>query len=176
MLPYKVLGVYVPTKWDAEKIGKDLCDLTKTFYYSPHKDSVHGPLQLTRRNKNWCSVPLHAEVRHHTFKTTQAEGWHYDGDTTEGSNPNCLICVWSTTHPTEIRCNKTGKIYQPKPYEVVVFNNMECTHRRPPCAPIDRWTFRQRLTTTQTEIEIIETVFEQKSPILISGKYLKYKI
>lgn len=146
-LPYKVLATYRPAKWRASIIGRDLTDITSEMGYVPHIDPAHGPLHLTGRN--WCSEVLHAEVRRRTFKTQMAEGWHYDGDTTEGSRPNCLLCLWASNHPTEVKWRSEGKdsemIYVPEPYQLVVFPNLECLHRRPPHVPRVRWVFRQRL-------------------------------
>lgn len=152
MLPYRVLESYKPSKWRSSLIGRHLTDLTRDLGFRPHVDVAHGPLKLTGRN--WCSPALHAEVRRRTFKTTQAEGWHFDADLEPSGDPNCLICLWASNTPTQIKWrNRSGVpqdrefeiIYQPRPYEVVVFNNMECLHRRPPNAPRVRWVFRQRL-------------------------------
>lgn len=177
MLPYKVIEIFKPKIWDAREIGKYLTNLTASLGYSPHIDPEHGPLKLTIKNGNWSSDTLHAEVRHKAFKTNQAEGWHYDGDTTPGSNPHCLICVWSTATPTEIRPHGSQKIYRPEPYEVVIFNNMECVHRRPPNAPKDRWTFRQRLSKEiglykEKEIKMVENSIKRISFTLRAGRLL----
>lgn len=139
MKPYEVLAVYKPDIWRASKIGKDLTTITKKAGLIPHNDPAHGPLLKVP----WVDESLHAEVRRRTFKTKQAEGWHYDGDLGGGANPNCAIVLWSTNHPTEIKYEE--KIYTPEPYELVIFNNLTCRHRRPPNCPRIRWTFRQRV-------------------------------
>jgi hypothetical protein len=137
--PYRILGVYYPERWNARKVGLDLCRLTRRLGFVPHIDPAHGPLE----NVAWRSESLHAEVRRRTFRTKQAEGWHQDGDLTPGARMNCQLVLWASNHPTEIRYN--GVVYQPNPYEVVVFSNTLCFHRRPPGAPRIRWVFRQRV-------------------------------
>ena len=139
MLPYVVLGVYKPEEWKSWRVGRDLTNITKECGLKPHYDPAHGPLTTVP----WYSIPLHAEVRRRTFKTAQAEDWHYDGDTTQGSKPECCLVLWASNHPTEIQWN--GKIYVPKPYEVVLFKNMSVRHRRPANVPRIRWVFRQRV-------------------------------
>ena len=139
MEPYKVLEVYKPMVWKSWRVGKDLTVITSKWGLVPHVDPTHGPLHSVP----WYSEPLHAEVRRRTFKTAQAEDWHYDGDTTPGSKPECCLVLWATNHPTEIQWQ--GKIYQPKPYELVIFKNMSVRHRRPAGCPRIRWVFRQRV-------------------------------
>jgi len=138
-LPYRVLDIYKPYKWKSYIVGEDLCQLTKEHGLKPHYDPAHGPLTTVP----WYDLKRHAEVRRRTFKTKQAEGWHYDGDTTQGSKPECCLVLWATNTPTEIMYK--GKIYIPKPYEVVIFKNMSVTHRRPADCPRIRWVFRQRV-------------------------------
>lgn len=153
MTPYRVLGVYKPSQWRAWRIGRDLTDLTDSLGLVAHYDPAHGPLERVP----WRSELLHAEVRKRSFRTKMAEGWHYDGDTTPGSKPECAIVLWASNNPTLIKPRYTkGKwgeytpdanvpVYQPKPYEVVLFNNLECLHRRPEGVPRVRWVFRQRV-------------------------------
>lgn len=141
MKPYVVLATYHPTKWNAKQVGLDLTGITREAGLVPHVDPAHGPLVLVGRS--WSSDSLHAEVRRRTFKTTQAEDWHYDGDTTPGSKPECCLVLWATNHPTEI--DYKGTIYTPNPYELVIFKNMSVRHRRPADCPKIRWVFRQRV-------------------------------
>ena len=138
MIPFLVIAHYVPSKWNAQKVGKELTEATRRLGLIPHDDPAHGPLHSAA----WFSDELHAEVRRRTFKTKQAEDWHYDGDLGGGANPNCALVLWSTNHPTEIMYN--NKIYVPNPYDLVIFKNMSVRHRRPPGCPRIRWTFRQR--------------------------------
>lgn len=138
--PYRVLGVYKPKLWKAWKVGKDLTTLTKNRGLVPHVDPKHGPNHVI---KAWFSEALHAEVHKKTADVMAAEGWHYDGDTTPGAKPDCCLVLWASNTPTEILFG--GKVYQPKPYEVIIFKNMSVTHRRPENCPKDRWIFRQRV-------------------------------
>lgn len=143
MKPYQVLEIYHPTRWNSLIIGRDLTAITKKHGLIPHIDPAHGPLLKVP----WVSEKLHAEVRRRTFKTRQAEDWHYDGDTTPGSKPNCCLVLWATNHPTEIQYQ--GKIFISKPYEVIIFKNMSVRHRRPVNCPRVRWVFRQRVAIPQ---------------------------
>ena len=140
MKPYIVLGVYKPERWNPTIVGLDLTRLTKSKGLIPHVDPAHGPNKLV---KSWYSEKLHAEVHRRTANVTSAEDWHYDGDITPGSKPDCCLVLWSSNHPTEIQYQ--GKIFMPKPYEVVIFKNMSVKHRRPAGAPRVRWLFRQRV-------------------------------
>ena len=144
MKPYVVLGVYKPTLWKAYRVGRDICALTRKAGLIPHVDPAHGPLH----GAAWFNEALHAECRKRTFKTKQAEGWHFDGDTTPGSKPSCCLVLWSSCSPTMIKWQEGEKedqtVYVAKPFEVVLFRNDFCLHRRPPGCPRNRWTFRQR--------------------------------
>lgn len=143
MIPYKVIGVFMPDMgdpyWKAWRVGRHLVALGVKKGLVPHVDPAHGPLTTVP----WYNEALHAEVRKRSFKTKMAEGWHYDGDTTPGAKPECAIVVWASTMPTEIKWQ--GLVYQPEPWEVVVFKNMSVTHRRPAGVPKKRWVFRQRV-------------------------------
>src|SRR6266568_2775907 len=133
-VPFVVLGTYKPDKWNATKVGLDLTNLTKKAGLIPHVDPAHGPNKLV---KSWFSEKLHAEVHRRTASVQAAEDWHYDGDTTPGSKPNCCLVLWSTNHPTEVMFE--GKVYTPKPYEVIIVKNMSVKHRRPAEVPRVRW-------------------------------------
>src|SRR5436190_2757685 len=139
MKPYVVLGRYVPSVWNSKVIGRELTALTAAAGYKPHSDPAHGPIHWKR---GWYSEEKHAEVRRITLPAPSAGDWHYDGDTTEGSKPACQIVTWANRAPTEILYE--GTVYQPLPFEVVVFANMKVRHRRPANAPERRWMFRQR--------------------------------
>lgn len=146
MKPYKVLGVYEPVPfspewpwWKAWRIGEDLVALTAAAGLRPHIDPAHGPLDVS-----WSSVPLHAEVRRTTTFGKGGDEWHQDGDTTPGSRMNCGMVIWTHICPTLLK-DRAGKVYQPSPYEVVLFSNLEMWHRRPDDAPKHRFIFRQRV-------------------------------
>lgn len=140
ILPYRVLELYNPTRWNPSKIGIDLTRITRASGLVPHVDPIHGPLLKVP----WVSQELHAEVRRRTFNTKKAEDWHYDGDTTPGANPECCLVLWASNTPTEIMYN--GHIYIPAAREVIIFKNMSVRHRRPPNCPRIRWVFRQRVS------------------------------
>lgn len=142
MKPYVVLAKnYRPHEFSTPKtIGESLTAITAGLGLVPHVDPAHGPIKLKRA---WYSEELHAEVRSKTSNATSAEGWHYDGDTTPGANPDCCLVLWSNKAPTEIMYK--GRIYRPEPYELVIFKNRSVTHRRPLNAPKERWVFRQRV-------------------------------
>lgn len=155
MKPYIVLGMYYPVKlpadkwnpkpgWRAWKTGEDLCELTASKGLKPLYDPVH-PAQTW---PSWSNTKLHAEVKKWTPEHPGGEAWHYDGDTTPGSQTNCALVLWASNTPTLIKFNNKEKIYQPEPYEVVIFHNLHCHHRRPSKAPEDRFLFRQRVEVT----------------------------
>lgn len=135
--PYQVITVYHPTLWKCWKIGRDLTTLTRRL----------GLIPLTASDSRyekapWSDSRLHAHVRRRTLRTDDAAQWHQDGD--YGHVPmNHGIVLWSNTTPTEFRVGTV--IYQPKPFEVVLVNNLSCYHRRPPNAPRQRYIFRQRV-------------------------------
>lgn len=140
--PYTVLAEYRPQVWNANRIAADLLHITRSHGLKPHVDPQHGPLTKVA----WVSLYNHAELRRRSFKTKMAEDWHYDGDTTPGSKPDCQLVLWASNNPTLIkrRHGQDTTVYQPRPYEVVVFHNTVCLHRRPPGVPKIRWVFRQR--------------------------------
>jgi hypothetical protein len=151
MKPYISLGFYRPKRWNAREIGMHLVQMAKQAGFVPHDDPAHGPLKLT--GKNWSSVALHAEVRRRTFKTAQAESFHYDGDLEPLAKTDCWIILWASNTPTWIKWRFAAVegirvddtlIYKPKSYELIAFENIRCLHRRPPNCPRMRWIFRQR--------------------------------
>lgn len=138
--PYIVLRErFVPRRWRAWYIGRHLTRLTEELGLVPLNDPQHGP-QLFRA---WVNEKLHAECGWVTYKGGQGEGWHQDGDLAPGSKMDHAMVLWTNRTPTEFLYN--GKIYQPKPFEVVLVKNLSCLHRRPKDAPRRRWIFRQRV-------------------------------
>lgn len=153
MKPYLSLGFYKPSRWNAYLVGRELTDLTHKAGLVPHVDPAHGPLERVA----WRSDYLHAEVRKRSFKTKMAEGWHFDGDTTPDSKPKCALVLWASNMPTQIRWSSAvvhgginEEVYQARPYEVVIFHNLHCLHRRPPGVGRVRWVFRQRVALPST--------------------------
>lgn len=137
---YELLGRYKPTVWKCYRIGRDLCNFTRSLGFRPLKDPVHGPQLWVP----WVSETLHAEVKRRTPRNPKGEDWHQDGDLDPGSRMDCGIILWSNLTPTQFR-DSTGRVVQPKPYEVVYIRNLACFHRRPPDAPRNRFIFRQRV-------------------------------
>lgn len=160
MKPYISLGIYRPLRWNAYQVGQDLTSLTHKLGLVPHFDPAHGPLERVA----WRSELLHAEVRKRSFKTKMAEGWHYDGDTTPSSKPSCALVLWASNMPTQIRWQAAAytvvhptdgefnAVYQARPYEVVIFHNLHCLHRRPEGVGRIRWVFRQRVALPTTMV------------------------
>ena len=138
---YVVLGEYYPVKpWKAWRIGRDLTQMTHYIGLVPHEDPKHGP----EPHASWVDKSLHAQVRRFNLNG-QGGSWHQDGDTTPGSRMDCAMVLWSNVAPTLFKSTTDNKIYQPKPYEVVLVRNLSCYHRRPDNAPYERWLFRQRI-------------------------------
>lgn len=144
MKPYVVLGIFTRKDcelhdWSPKLIGEALCGVTKLHGLVPHYDPAHGPLETAA----WYSIARHAECRNYTFNTKQAEAWHFDGDTTPGSKPDCCLVTWASSKPTEFLYY--GKIYQAEPWEIVIVRNLAVKHRRPEGCARYRWMFRQRV-------------------------------
>jgi hypothetical protein len=142
MKPFVTIGVFIPPweTWRAWKIGEALVKRTAAVGLQPHHDPVHG----CEPRASWSDESLHAQVRRFNYNGPGGD-WHYDGDTTDGANPNCAMVLWTNTHPTEFKNKGESTIYTPKAYEIVLFNNMTTLHRRPANAPEKRWVFRQRV-------------------------------
>ena len=138
--PYIVLRErYYPKTWRACRIGRDLTRLTRNLKLIPLDDPAHGPQSF----KAWCDEDLHAEVGWVTYKGNQGEDWHQDGDLVQGSRMDHAEVLWSNRTPTQFRYE--GKIYQPKPFQIIIVKNLDGEHRRPGNAPKRRWFFRQRV-------------------------------
>lgn len=146
--PYIILQErYVPKTWRAWRIGRDLTRLTKELGLVPLNDPIHGPQAF----RAWCNEKLHAECGWVTYKNGQGEGWHQDGDLAPGSKMDHAEVLWANRTPTEFQYQ--GKIYQPKPFQVILVKNLSCFHRRPKNAPRRRFFFRQRVEVP-THIEL----------------------
>ena len=141
--PYMMLTTYhLPTPLRCWKVGEELTKFTKWFGLKP----LHDPLHPAQDWAPWSHKTLHAEVKRRTPKNPGGSAWHYDGDTTPGSKVDCAIVLWSEHTPTEFRRNGSDKVYTPQPFEVVIFHNRHCTHRRPPgLEGKRRFIFRQRV-------------------------------
>lgn len=140
MKPYEVIGTYVPPRWNVRLVAHSLEKLVESAGLIPlpmgnyrlHK----GPYQNTNK---------HSDLMRRIPKKSQEDlDWHQDGDTSN-TNMDCSLVLWATRVPTEFLYH--GKVYQPRAHEVVVANNLNCRHRRPPNAPRIRWLYRQRVVT-----------------------------
>ncbi len=142
--PYIVLKQrYLPRPWRAWRIGRDLTRLAREQGLVPLDDPIHGPQTF----KAWCSERLHAECGWVTYKRGQGEDWHQDGDMAPGSQMDHAEVLWANRTPTEFQYE--GRVYQPKPFQVILVRNLACMHRRPANAPRRRWLFRQRVEVPQ---------------------------
>lgn len=138
--PYIILKErYLPKRWRAWRVGRDLTRLTKELGLVPLDDPVHGPQTF----RAWNSERLHAECGWVTYKGNQGEDWHQDGDLAPGSKMDHAEVLWANRTPTEFLYK--GRIYQPRPFQVILVRNLSCKHRRPANAPERRWLFRQRV-------------------------------
>lgn len=138
--PYIVLKErYRPKTWRAWCVGRDLTRLTRKEGLVPLADPAHEPQTF----RAWYSKKLHAECGWITYKGGQGEDWHQDGDLAPGSQMDHAEVLWANRTPTEFQYK--NKIYQPKPFQVVLVRNLACYHRRPADAPERRWIFRQRI-------------------------------
>lgn len=138
--PYEVLGFYKPTRWSAWRVGNYLIDLTRDNGLIPNRDPKHRH-QYTAP---WHSKLYCAYVRKRTVTNPRATSWHQDGDLVAGSLMDDTLVLWASNTPTEIK-DKDGKVWIPKPYEIVMFKNLDVFHRRPQECPRVRWLFRQRV-------------------------------
>ena len=140
MKPYEVIGWYHPKRWRASIIGLDLCEITEAAGLVPH---YSPPMLKIIEKSSWKDYALHANVVRFAHPEYEGSSWHQDGDHAPGANMDCRLVLWSSRNPTEIRCKNA--VWTPSPWEVVVFSNLACYHRRPPGVEGKRWLFRQRV-------------------------------
>lgn len=143
--PFISLGIFKPSVklypasfWKAKIIGREMMEFLRPWKLTPHRDPKHGPEECA----SWLDDAAHAQVRRHNWEGPGGS-FHQDGDTTAGASMNCAMVLWTDNHPTEFQ--NGGEIYAPSAFEVVLFRNLGCYHRRPINCPFDRWTFRQRV-------------------------------
>lgn len=145
-MPYTVIGEYYPSgqhAWRAWRIGRALTSMTRAAGLAPFGGIPHKMDAACA----WYSRALQAGVRR-TSPPGQGSDWHQDGDTTPGATMDQQVVLWANVDPTQFvpsGMRHRGDMYQPKPWEVVLFHNLAVYHRRPPTAPTARWTFRQRV-------------------------------
>lgn len=137
--PYLVIGEYIPERWNTHVVGRDLCRISREYGLKPLPIGTH------RLHKGrWVRPLLHADLMRRTPKYDTADlQWHQDGDMT-GAEMDCGLVLWSTNTPTIIK-SLDGLVFQPQPYEVIYFRNLQAFHRRPENTPRKRWLFRQRV-------------------------------
>jgi hypothetical protein len=143
MKPYVSLGFYKPPKWSTKLVGEYITSLTKDLGLIPNQDAKHRH----QYKAPWNSKSLCAYVRRRTVTNPRAEGWHQDGDLVPGALMDDSLVLWASNTPTELKVGDT--VYIPKPYEIILFRNLSCQHRRPPGAPKVRWLFRQRVRNSE---------------------------
>ena len=153
--PYIVLGQYVPTIWEARRIGEEILSIIAATGFTPAPERHAWP------GAAWRSFDLNAEVRGPELPDSTDHLWHQDG------NIDWVPVIWSTSCPTEIvladslveeklECECCSKlvlrpgttIFQPKPFEIIAFENKKVFHRRPAEATTPRWFFRHMLFLT----------------------------
>lgn len=142
--PFFVLGRVEPqieSDWRASKLGPLLVVITRIFGLDPLVDPLHGP----EPRSSWKSEADHAQVRRFNFDGPGGS-WHYDGDTTPGAITDNALVLWASNTPTQVRWANDETLWTPPPFVLILFSNSDCRHRRPPGAPRERWTFRQRVT------------------------------
>lgn len=139
MSSFIVLARYVPSKWRAYRIGKDLTYITSTYGMVP----LDEPDIKKNIKAAWFNDELHAEVRKTAVPGSEGTSFHQDGDTS-GVDMDFGMVLWSNKEPTEIKLS-SGKVVTPKRFELVYFNNLDVHHRRPPHFEGRRWSFRQRV-------------------------------
>ena len=138
MIPYEIIGHYEPTKWNPQKVLRELIQISREHGLQPL------PIGSYRLHKTkWKSFSDHADLmRRRPKNDTTDSDWHQDGDTT-GTDRVCGLVLWSSNTPTEIRWR--GAVYVPPRRSVVLIDNTQVYHRRPPESPRVRWFFRQRV-------------------------------
>lgn len=137
--PFTVLAIYHPKVWRGSAIGAELTRLTRDLGFKP----LRTKRMRLHKNAKQRKRRLHADVTNQADPNTEAASWHQDGDLTLGFPMNHAIVVWCNRAPTEFEYD--GRIYRPKPFQVVIARNLACRHRQPPAAAGRRWFFRQRV-------------------------------
>lgn len=89
--------------------------------------------------------PSHPASSKNLREGDQVWGWHKD----DGGAPMNLL-VWSNRTGTEILDPITRDVYQGRPNEVVVFDNLAMLHRTPEGRDPERWFIRGRIMTPLT--------------------------
>ena len=133
----QVLAIYRPPFYKCWKIGRDITRITTDLGLRP----LYAPDSRYERAP-WHDNKLHAHVRKRTLRSPEGSQWHQDGDFGHIPMDHALV-LWSDKYPTEFKINNV--IYKPKPFEIILFKNLDGYHRRPLNAPRNRYLFRQRI-------------------------------
>jgi hypothetical protein len=136
---YRVLAEYVPKSDYAFRIGRDLTAITAELGFTPLVD----PNSRHHVKAAWFDRELHAEVRRTAQPNSEDVHWHQDGDNSPNAVMDCSLILWSNITPTQFQVG--DMVFQPGPFQLVIANNLEVFHRRPPDAPYYRFSFRQRV-------------------------------
>lgn len=143
--PYVTLTFYHPDQMKAWIVGRDLTAYTARIGLEPlpGTDKIKQNLGAA-----WYRADRHAEARLTAVPGSEGTGWHQDGDTSPGANMDHALAVWADREPTQLHWNvrhRGEEVYQPSPFELILFRNLSCFHRRPPEASGFRMSFRQRV-------------------------------
>ena len=133
--PYTVLGTYIPEVYDAERIGRELGLLVSSHGLKKHPGALSG---VTVRG------PKHNKALSDSISSSGPNKFHRDAN--QVTTGDLSLVVWASDSPTEL-LSRDGTVWQPAPFEVVLFSNSEVMHRIPPNIGSDRWFFREFVLT-----------------------------
>ncbi len=134
--PHLIVGIYKPEVWDAEVIGKAILAQIARFKFISFASGAWPEAA-------WKDDRLDAEVRvDYQSRKNNGHGWHKDyGD--NSFKQKCFMIVWASKQPTQIRQVGEKKVYQPEPYQIVLFDNTAVEHQQPLGDATGRYFFRQ---------------------------------
>lgn len=171
---YIVLGTFKPNLSATDAIGNpELSDERILIPWEPAHRTVAKTMgeELVRFSKQlslepfggpwtggpWFDHEAAAELRFNVdtrpnenkyeghFRTD--DGFHRDGVQGMG------MIVWANQDPTELRWQ--DRIYQPQPFEIVLFNNSGPEHRQPRKSMEGRWFYRQYVRPTHPLFQLV---------------------
>src|ERR1700675_650242 len=120
-LPYKVIGTYHPAEGATpEQIGLALEDIVAKAGLVATHDRGWGGSEWS--DNNGAEVRLGHVDEDDNDPVTR---WHHDADLKE-----LQIVLWANKSPTQLKYKWGTKIYQPEPFEVIVFSNTKLMHRK----------------------------------------------
>lgn len=136
-----ILGNYKPPQRKAHLVGRHITKLTAQQGLTPFVE----PKAKHHTGAAWFRRELHAECRL-TAATLEDGSWHQDLDNAPGANMDCGLVLWAESYPTQFRKLNSSAIFTAEPYDIVYVRNLAVYHRRPPNVPVNRMSFRQRVT------------------------------